>query len=1252
MTPPANPTDPSGPDDPIGAAITGWRREAADLGGRNPLLWYRDLQRGTFDLTVAHPGGVAKLLAGAPTLLSDLVREQVAFAEAGQKIRAIRDKATQIERDHGMSTAFITIGMASWTIRRAPTPPRAPVLLRPCRIVATDAGYTDFRLSADPYLVVNPVLAHYLTTELGRRVDTDRLIALATHAHGFDPRPAYEELESICAGLDGFGIGPQMVVSTFPWAKLPFVAAMSGSEAEQRIAKAPLTRLLAQPATPAGADGADPTDPDPDLTAQAEELTAGDLEAGDTVLDTDRDQRAVIAAVRDGHSIVVDGPGGSGRTQTIANLVADRIAAGQRVLVISEFTPALQDLTHRLDDAGMTDRAFWIKDNPRDLAAMVQSLRSSLEDRAGAAKRSPRGATGKAVARSENATAIATREARDRIAAATRLLGEHQGAMHGPHQPWGATLIQAQETLARLAARSRPPVSHVRLTGAPLRDLLPGDLADLCSQLATAAATGAWQRGRGDDPWYGASLADEAETVRAGEIVSRLVGGELDRARTLALEVCSAAGLPEPVTLEQWRQYLDLLGDAHRTLDTFRSAIYEAPLRELAAAYDPEATPRPSAMARARAKRQVRSLLRPGMPPKDLGARVRAARAEWERWEELAGRAARPTAVAGWEESVDAFDPLESDLTWLAGVLEGTSIVEDLTTLHLDTVLERLLRLDARPDRLAHAARSYALLQPLREAGLGPLVDDLAARGVQEDQVGAEVEFVYWSSLLDQFTATRPPGDGAEIRSALAQIADAEDELASARREEVVAATAEPVPAALRRFAPQASYLRDTDPGHDVPGWVGSIAGLAQVLRPCWLVSPIVLPALVPDRVQFDLVIIDEATRIPVAHAVTALSKATQVVAFGSALDPAPRTFTAAGDPRAAAPAAGNERESVWQALARRRPVLRLGGDYRSIDARLRQPLQRAGIQAGRGFPGVLRSPRYASVWADPDELIDTVIDRVLDHARHAAWQSLAVLCPDPAVVARLDHRLRERIAAEGMARAFRDDAAESLLLCTVDEAAGLVRDRVFLVVENHRELDRATVARAVIGARRSVVALIGGAGSQPLPPGDGADVLADAFQFAGAAPGATDLGVAAGHGSQLLDDLMARLRSEMLSVGGPFGEGSHRVDLTIDDPDLPDRPLLAVRTDLRAWNQRMLEDATPAAAAAEEAGSPGEGNAEAADTVDRDQVHIIPRHLARLGWVTEEVWCNDLFRDPAREVARLVQAAWDASRARSGSDG
>ena len=111
MSEPPAPTET--PEEVLERARTQWRAQLAELGGRNSLMWHRELPTGTIDLTVAHPGGVAKLLAGHNTLLSELMRESVALAEARRRVSAIRAKGLELQREHGMSTTFLAVGMAS-----------------------------------------------------------------------------------------------------------------------------------------------------------------------------------------------------------------------------------------------------------------------------------------------------------------------------------------------------------------------------------------------------------------------------------------------------------------------------------------------------------------------------------------------------------------------------------------------------------------------------------------------------------------------------------------------------------------------------------------------------------------------------------------------------------------------------------------------------------------------------------------------------------------------------------------------------------------------------------------------------------------------------------------------------------------------------------------------------------------------------------------------------------------------------------
>ena len=67
------------------------------------------------------------------------------------------------------------------------------------------------------------------------------------------------------------------------------------------------------------------------------------------VMDADSTQYATLLAGQKGVSLVVQGPPGSGKSQTITNLIAVNIAQGKRVLFVAQKLPALQVVRRRLE---------------------------------------------------------------------------------------------------------------------------------------------------------------------------------------------------------------------------------------------------------------------------------------------------------------------------------------------------------------------------------------------------------------------------------------------------------------------------------------------------------------------------------------------------------------------------------------------------------------------------------------------------------------------------------------------------------------------------------------------------------------------------------------------------------------------------------------------------------------------------------------------------------------------------------------
>lgn len=71
------------------------------------------------------------------------------------------------------------------------------------------------------------------------------------------------------------------------------------------------------------------------------------------MLDADSSQNRAVNAALAGESFVLHGPPGTGKSQTIANLVAAMMARGRSVLFVAEKRAAIEAVTKRLRNVGL-----------------------------------------------------------------------------------------------------------------------------------------------------------------------------------------------------------------------------------------------------------------------------------------------------------------------------------------------------------------------------------------------------------------------------------------------------------------------------------------------------------------------------------------------------------------------------------------------------------------------------------------------------------------------------------------------------------------------------------------------------------------------------------------------------------------------------------------------------------------------------------------------------------------------------------
>jgi AAA domain len=99
------------------------------------------------------------------------------------------------------------------------------------------------------------------------------------------------------------------------------------------------------------------------------------------VVDADSSQHsALIDGVR-GKNLVIEGPPGTGKSQTITNLIAATIEQGKSVLFVAEKLAALEVVRRRLDEAGLGVFCLELHSHKTRKDALLRDLATRLKAR-------------------------------------------------------------------------------------------------------------------------------------------------------------------------------------------------------------------------------------------------------------------------------------------------------------------------------------------------------------------------------------------------------------------------------------------------------------------------------------------------------------------------------------------------------------------------------------------------------------------------------------------------------------------------------------------------------------------------------------------------------------------------------------------------------------------------------------------------------------------------------------------------------
>jgi len=359
----------------IDTRIDKWKRQLIDLSKRNRLLHFKPTKNGSVESIDEMPSEVFRILqlenrgmiftagvaSGRPQERSQTIalikydRANLSEKYTDNKLQTalpqdkldatllrLHQKSVSLFEEQGVNSLFLALGMLEWyDVNDSAVRLKAPLVLLPVELQRRGATnhYTLKTTEEDP--VLNPAIAEKLRLDFKMN-----LPPLPEDLEGLDPQDYFLQIQQFVAQQQRWRVTNELHLSLFSFTKF-----LMYKEIENHLnfyTSHPIIQSLS-------------TGVRRDIANVSKEVDAADLDKSFLpentfhVLDADSSQQRAILAVKTGESIVVEGPPGTGKSQTIANIIADSLAEGKRILFVSEKMAALEVVHQRLETNGLHD---------------------------------------------------------------------------------------------------------------------------------------------------------------------------------------------------------------------------------------------------------------------------------------------------------------------------------------------------------------------------------------------------------------------------------------------------------------------------------------------------------------------------------------------------------------------------------------------------------------------------------------------------------------------------------------------------------------------------------------------------------------------------------------------------------------------------------------------------------------------------------------------------------------------------------
>ncbi|OYP38916.1 DUF4011 domain-containing protein [Rhodopirellula sp. MGV] len=305
-------------------------------------------------------------------LFDDRLQTNLTQEKLNSTLRSIsRDAKTAME-ETGINYLFMAIGFLSWLESDSSDKERiAPLILIPVQIEKDSRGDGEprFQVVWDEDEIQSNLC-------LQKKLLKDFDISLPEFNLEISPESYFEAIADSVKSKPRWKIKREALLGFFSFHKLSMYADIDPKNwdlsADSQTAKIIERMVCGTSDDQSDTDGAALYAPDynVDQNETVERLMLP--------LDADSSQQSALVDIRNGRNLVIEGPPGTGKSQTITNAIADAIASGKTVLFVAEKLAALQVVHDRMQRLGLDDFCLELHSDSASPRHVFDALRERI----------------------------------------------------------------------------------------------------------------------------------------------------------------------------------------------------------------------------------------------------------------------------------------------------------------------------------------------------------------------------------------------------------------------------------------------------------------------------------------------------------------------------------------------------------------------------------------------------------------------------------------------------------------------------------------------------------------------------------------------------------------------------------------------------------------------------------------------------------------------------------------------------------